>query len=174
MGVEDIIGIHNLVQSCKENAFGFDSDHETDRKSSKDTDNNDNNKTNRPYFLTPLTEELKKYGGMKFAIKEQSEKLDKLRKDIDVLEGQRQDFLTYFKGARGAINTVNSIVFSSNKTLVILPNVHKVKPMFLTFCFCPCMFIWHAIFLFFRRKYRRKYKKGNKHTKKGIRRSKDQ
>ena len=53
---------------------------------------------------------------MKFAIEEQSEKLDKLRKDIDVLEGQRQDFLTYFKGARGAINIVNSIVFSSNKT----------------------------------------------------------
>ena len=86
MGVEDIVGIRNLVQSCKGNAFGFDCDHEIDGNSSKDGDDNHNNKTNRPYCLTPLTDELKKYGGIKLAIKAQSEKLDNLSKKIDVLE----------------------------------------------------------------------------------------
>jgi hypothetical protein len=120
MGVEDIIGIHNLVQSCKGNTFSFDRGGETDRESSKDTDNDNNNKTNktnRPYCLTPLTDELKKYGGIKLALKEQSEKLDKLSKEIDVLERKKQDLLAYFKGARYAINIANSMVFYSKKIL---------------------------------------------------------
>ncbi len=115
MGMEDIIGIHNLIQSCRVNTFSFDSDHEIDRKSSKYTDNN--NKTHKPYCLTPLTDELKKYGGIKLAIKEQSEKLDKLSKEIAVLEKQKHDLLAYFKGARYAINTANSMVFYSKKIL---------------------------------------------------------
>ena len=61
--MEDIIGIQNLVQSFKENAFSFGMDRETDRESIKDTDNNNNknnkNKNNRPYCMTPLTDELK-------------------------------------------------------------------------------------------------------------------
>ncbi len=119
MGVEDIIGIHNLVQSCKENTFNFGMDRETDRESIKDTDNNNNNnnKTNRPYCMTPLTDELKKYGGIKLAIKAKSEKLDKLSKEIDVLERQKQDLLAYFKGARNAINTANSMFFLLQKNL---------------------------------------------------------
>ncbi len=120
MGVEDIIGVQNLVQSFKENAISFGMDRETDRESIKDTDNNNNNnnnKTNRPYCMTPLTDELKKYGGIKLAIKSQSEKLDKLSKEIDVLERQKQDLLEYFKGARNAINSANSMVFYSKKIL---------------------------------------------------------
>ena len=50
MGMEDIIGINNQIQSCKENTFSFESDHEIDRKSS-------NSNSNSAYCLTPLTGE---------------------------------------------------------------------------------------------------------------------
>lgn len=83
-GVEDIVDIHKIVQACKENTFSFDSDRVIDRESSKTRDNN--NKSNRPYGLTDLTDELKKYGGIKMAKKEQLEKLDKLSKEIDAIE----------------------------------------------------------------------------------------
>ena len=85
---------------------------ETDRESSKYTDDDDDDdKTNRPYCLTPLTDVLKKYGRSKLAKKELSEILGKLSKDINVLGNQKQDLLAYFKGARYALNTANSMVF---------------------------------------------------------------
>jgi hypothetical protein len=59
IGMEDIIGIHDLIQSCKGNTSSFGKDGEPDRESSKDRDFN-NNKNNRPYCMTPITDELKK------------------------------------------------------------------------------------------------------------------
>lgn len=124
MCVEDIIVIHNLVQNCKGNTFSFDGEGETDRESSKYTDNNNNNnKTNRPYCLTPFTDELKRYGGIKFALKEQSEKLDKLGNDINVLEKKNRISLPISK-----VQDMLSILlivwsFSPKKSWIILPTM---------------------------------------------------
>jgi hypothetical protein len=170
MGLEDIIGIHNLVQVCKENTFSFGMDVESDGESSKYTDDNKNkNKNNRPCRLTPLTDELKKYGGIKLAIKEQSEKLDKLRKDNDVLEKQKQDLLDYFKDARYAVNTANSMVFYSKKILDNFAECVKGKINVTYFLYLPLrVHLTHHTPVF-----KRKDKKEKKHIKKGKGRLKD-
>lgn len=169
MGVEDIIGIHNLVQNCKGNTFSFDREGETDRESSKYTDNNDN--YNRLYCLTPLADELKKYGSIKLALKEQSEKLDKLSKEIDGLEKQKQDLLAYFKGARYAINTANSMmVVHSKKILDNFAEYVKGKINVIYFLYLPL----HVHLIRHSPVFKRKDKKGKKHIKKGKGRLKDQ
>jgi hypothetical protein len=162
MSVEDIMGIHNLVQSCKENTFSFDCDHVIDGKSSTGKDDNNTN-TIRPYCMTPLTDELKKYGGIKLAIKAQLEKLDNLSKEIDMLERQKQDLLAYFNDARYAVNTANSMVFYSKK---ILDNfVEYVKGKFNVTYFLYLPLRVHLIRHF--PVFKRKDKKGIKHKKKG-------
>ena len=119
--------------------------------------------------MTPLTDELKKYGGIKLAIKAQSEKLDKLSKEIDVLERQKQDLLAYFKGARNAINTANSMVFYSRKILDNFAECVKGKINVTYFLYLPLRV--HLI----RPSpvFKRKDKKGKKHKKKGKVRLKD-
>jgi hypothetical protein len=65
----------------------------------KDSQVKDNKGGNRGKWelWRSFTDDLKRHGGIKFAIKDQSEKLEKLKKEIGDLAIQKQDALTCFK-----------------------------------------------------------------------------
>lgn len=83
---QDIVGINQLTQECKNNTF-FDNVHPVVP--------NDKNKDGKSEFWKSLTDELKKYGGIKFAIREQSEKLDLINKGINDSNKQKQEIMAY-------------------------------------------------------------------------------
>ncbi|MEJ7640874.1 MAG: hypothetical protein WKF36_01630 [Candidatus Nitrosocosmicus sp.] len=77
--------------------------------------------------MTSLTDELKKYSGIKMAKREQTEKLDKLSKEINALEKQKKDPFVYFKSASYAIIIANNRVFYCKKIFEGLAEYVKDK-----------------------------------------------
>ncbi len=57
-----------------------------------------------------LTDDLKKYGGIKLAIKEQSEKLDSIKQEINDSDKQKQEILTYCNLAIALAGIINYII----------------------------------------------------------------
>jgi hypothetical protein len=90
---QDIIGISQLVEICTINTdfsnsgLGLHSKH-----SSQGTNNNNGNIiTSRSEYWKQLIDDLKKYGNIKLAIKDQQEKRDVITKEIDELNKQKQE-----------------------------------------------------------------------------------
>ncbi len=100
---KDIIGINQLVQEYKKNnRFPFDID--SDGNDAKD---NKGNEPDEAGSWKSLTAELKRYGGIKLAIKGQTEKLDRIKVEIRDSDKQRQEVLAYCHLAIALTNTIN-------------------------------------------------------------------
>jgi len=97
IGEQDIININQLV----ENIVTIDL---------IDKSNNGKPESKSEYWKT-LVEELKKYDNIKLAIKEQQENLDKLQKQVNHLDKQKQEILNYLQIAISIINTINNQIY---------------------------------------------------------------
>lgn len=103
----DIIGINHLAQEYKNNnQFPFDVD-----SGVKDNKQDKGNEPEERGFWRSLTGELKRYGGLKLAIKQQSEKLQKIKQEIGDSDRQRQEVLSYCQIAISIINVINSKIY---------------------------------------------------------------
>ncbi len=75
---QDIIEINKLVHDFKNNIIPLD-----DYSEGKDTKHDKENKPNEKWSCRSLIDELKKYGGIKLAIKEHSKKLDRIKQEVN-------------------------------------------------------------------------------------------
>jgi predicted acetyltransferase len=103
----DIIGINRLAQEYKNNDQ-FPIDVGSDAKDSK---HDKGNEPDERGFWRSLTDELKRYGGLKIAIKDQSEKLQKIKQEIGDSDRQRQEVLAYCQIAISITNAINSKIY---------------------------------------------------------------
>jgi hypothetical protein len=99
----DIIGISQLAQEYRSNRFPFDVDSD-----GGDTKDNKGNEPDDTGFWKSLTAELKMYGGIKLAIKEQSEKLEGIKQEISDSKKQKQEVLDYCQLAISISNILSS------------------------------------------------------------------
>jgi hypothetical protein len=112
IGEQDIIGINQLVETCTGNtnfsSSGFDPQKE-DMVKDKDKDTNNGNKiTSRSEYWKLLTDELKKYGSTRSAIKAQQENHYRLQKEVNDLNKQKQELSAYLQIATSYINAINN------------------------------------------------------------------
>jgi hypothetical protein len=70
--------------------------------------NKDSKLNGRSEFWKSLIDELKKYGGIKFAIREQSEKLDLINRGINDSNKQKQEIMAYCQLTISFINIINN------------------------------------------------------------------
>jgi hypothetical protein len=103
----DIIEINHLAQDYKNNN-NFPIDVDSDAKDNK---HDMNNGPEERLFWGSLTDELKRYGGLKLAIKEQSIKLEKIKQEIGDSGKQRQEVLAYCQIAISITNAINSKIY---------------------------------------------------------------
>ncbi len=124
---QDIIGINHLAQEYKKNnQFPLDVD-----SGVKDNKQDKGNGPGERLFWRSLTGELKRYGSLKIAIKEQSEKLGKIKQEIGDSDKQRQDLLAYCELAISLTNHINSKISYLMGLMDHYLNAHthsKVKP----------------------------------------------
>jgi hypothetical protein len=93
IGQQDIISINQLVEN-----------------STKDIDKS-NKITSKSEYWKKLIEELKEYENVKLAIKEQQENHDRLQKQVNYLDKQKQEILKYLQIAIYFINTINNRIY---------------------------------------------------------------
>ncbi len=101
---KDIIGINELAQEYKRNNH-ISIDAYSDGNVAKDDKDPEHNERG---FWISLTGDIKRYGGLKLAVKGQSEKLQKIKKEIGDSDKQRQDVLAYCQIAISIANAINS------------------------------------------------------------------
>ena len=87
---QDIIEINQLVQKYKNIIVPLD-----DYSEGKDTKHDKDNKPNEKWSCRSMIEELKRYGGIRIAIRKQSEKLGKIKLEIQNSAKQKQEVLAY-------------------------------------------------------------------------------
>ena len=104
VGEQDIIEINKLAQDYKKNSQ-FPTDVDSDAKDNKQDNGNEPGERG---FWRSLTDDLKRYGGLRLAIKDQSEKLEKIKKEIGDSDKQRQQVLAYCHIAISLTNSINS------------------------------------------------------------------
>ena len=92
---QDIININQLVENST---------------TTKDIDKS-NKITSKFEYWKILIEELKEYENVKQAIKEQQENHDRLQKQINYLDKQKQEILKYLQIAISFINTINNRIY---------------------------------------------------------------
>jgi hypothetical protein len=97
MNEHDIINISHLIEICTSNI-----DNVTENK------NTTNKNISRSEYWKIFTDDLKRYGDIKVAIKEQQAICEKIRKEINHLHGQKQEILKYIQTAISFINTLNN------------------------------------------------------------------
>ncbi len=102
----DIIEINQLAQDYKNDAIPLDVDFD-----GKHTVHDKDNKSDKREVWTSLTDELKRHGGIKLAVKEQSEKLDRIKEEINDSDKQKQDILTYCHLAIALSNIINYKIY---------------------------------------------------------------
>ena len=97
----------------------------------KDNKQDNGNEPGERGFWRSLTDDLKRYGGLWLAIKDQAEKLEKIKKEIGDSDKQRQEVLAYCKLAIFLTNVINSKI-SYLKGLMdhcLIEQIHnKAKP----------------------------------------------
>ena len=99
---QDIVGINQLAR-LQNNTF-FDNVY-PGAPNDKDKGSNLNG---RSEFWKSLIGELKRYGGIKFAIREQSEKLDLINREIKDSNKQKQEIIAYCQLTVSFINILNN------------------------------------------------------------------
>ena len=96
IGEQDIIGINQLVETCTGNTnFSNSVTGSQKENNSKDKDKdtiNGNKTTSRSEYWKILAGELKKYGNIRLAIKEQQENHHRLQKEVNHLNNQKQSY----------------------------------------------------------------------------------
>ena len=112
IGEQDIIGISQLVETCTSNTNFINSGigpQKEDRTKDKDKGtNNGNRTTSRSEYWKLLADELKKYGDIRLAIKEQHENHGKLQIEVNHLIKQKQEVSAYLQRATSFINAINN------------------------------------------------------------------
>jgi hypothetical protein len=112
MTESDIIGINSLVDTCTNNTDFSNSKsgpQNENRTKDKSKDTNDDNKIiNKSEYRNLLINELQKYGDLKLAVKGQQGNLEKLQKEINHLDGQKQEISRYLQIAISFINAINN------------------------------------------------------------------
>ncbi len=99
---QDIIEINRFVQDFKISIIPLD-----DCSDGKDTKHDKDNKPNEKGFCRSLIDGLKRYGGIKNAIKEHSEKLDSIKQEINYSKKQKQEVLSYCQIAVALTGLIN-------------------------------------------------------------------
>lgn len=147
IGEQDIIGINQLVDICTKNntdlgnysySIGPQNENSSSSSSSsssiikdnrKENTTNNHNKitSNRSEYWKLLTDELKKYGGIKLAMKVQQEKHDLLQKEVVDLDKQKQDLANYLQIAISVINTINQRILYCKGFLDRNTNINNNK-----------------------------------------------
>ncbi|MGN6349275.1 MAG: hypothetical protein ACTHLL_05965, partial [Candidatus Nitrosocosmicus sp.] len=116
IGEQDIVNINQLVEICTKSSTDF-PNHNTDSSSSQNIKDNDMDKrisvNSRSEYWNSLIEELKKYENIKVAIKKQQENHDKLQKQANHLEQQKQSTLSYLQIAISFINEITNRIYYS-------------------------------------------------------------
>jgi hypothetical protein len=105
---QDIIGINQLVEICINNTNFSNSNIGPQNESNTKDTNKDNKIISRSEYWKLLTDELKKYGDIKIAIKEQQENHEKLQKEVNHLKEQKQEIINYLQIATSSINAINN------------------------------------------------------------------
>ena len=112
VGEQDIIGINQLVETCTGNNnfsnSGFDPQKEGRTKDKGKDINNGNKTTSRSEHWKLLADELKKYGNIRSAIKVQQENHDRLQKEVNDLNKQKQEMSADLQIATSFINAINN------------------------------------------------------------------
>ncbi|MGN6614456.1 MAG: hypothetical protein ACTHKC_05390, partial [Candidatus Nitrosocosmicus sp.] len=118
IGEQDIVNINQLVEICTKSSTDF-PNHNTDSSSSQNIKDNDIDKrisvNSRLEYWNSLIEELKKYENIKVAIKKQQENHDKLQKQANHLEQQKQSTLSYLQIAISFINEITNRIYYSKR-----------------------------------------------------------
>ena len=106
IGEQDIMDINQLVEVCSNDAT-VTNNYNTNIENIKNNDKEEKI-SNRSEYWRSLTDELKKYRDIKSAIKDQLEKRDKIQKEVNDLNNQKQEILNYCQIAISLINTINN------------------------------------------------------------------
>jgi hypothetical protein len=96
IGEQDILGINQLVETCSNNI------------NTGTLNENTKNKISRSEHWKIFTDDLKKYSDIKIAIKERQDNLEKVQKEVNELNKQKQDFSDYLQILISFINAMNS------------------------------------------------------------------
>ncbi len=96
IGEQDIIGINQLVETCSNNI------------NTNTLNENTKNKISRSEHWKLFTDDLKKYSDIKIAIKERQDNLEKVQKEVNELNKQKQDISNYLQISISFINAINS------------------------------------------------------------------
>ncbi len=96
MNEHDIININHLIEISTNNI-----DNVTENK-------NTNKNISRSEYWKLFIDDLKKYGNIRVAIKERQDSLDRLQKEVNELNKQKQDVSYYLQISISFINAINS------------------------------------------------------------------
>jgi hypothetical protein len=96
IGEQDIIGINQLVETCSNNIY------------IGNQNENTKNKISRSEHWKLFTDDLKKYSDIKIAIKERQDNLEKVQKEVNELNKQKQDISNCLQISISFINAINS------------------------------------------------------------------
>jgi hypothetical protein len=108
VGVDGIIGINRLAQEYRNNGFPTDAAVVIEGEDNKGKEKKEPEAATRLDFWKSLTDELKTYGGIKLAIKKQSETLAVINQEIGNSNEQKKDLLAYCHLAFYLMNTINN------------------------------------------------------------------
>ena len=96
IGEQDIVGINQLVETCSNNI------------NIGDQNENTKYKISRSEHWKLFTDDLKKYSDIKIAIKERQDGLEKIQKEVNELNKQKQDVSNNLQILISFINAINS------------------------------------------------------------------
>jgi hypothetical protein len=116
IGEQDIVNINQLVETYA-NSNDYTDQINSTASSNQNIKDNDMDKRiiikSRSEYWNGLIEELKKYENIKVAIKKQQENHDKLQKQVNHLEQQKQATLSYLQIAISFINEITNRIYYS-------------------------------------------------------------
>jgi hypothetical protein len=104
---QDIVGINRLVEECTNNSTVY-TNGNLDTEGNKENGKIEDKTSNRLEQLKSLTDDLKKSGGIKAALKEQAKNRDQLTQEIQSLGKQKQGIIAYCNNAISIINDANN------------------------------------------------------------------
>ena len=96
IGEQDIVGINQLVETCSNNI------------NIGDQNENTKYKISRSEHWKLFTDDLKKYSDIKIAIKERQDGLEKIQKEVNELNKQKQDVSNNLQILISFINAINN------------------------------------------------------------------
>ena len=122
----DIIGINQLALEFIHGNFHYHGNFEG--KDNKEKENNTGK--SRAEFWKSLIAEFKEYGGIQLAIKNQSEKLEKIKQEFNQINNQKQEFLGYCNLANSFLNEIsNKISYCKGVIDYLNKEIYALSPL---------------------------------------------